>query len=58
MLPRPGDRSSVRQQIEFEKSFWVMCVCGVWPSGAGSLYLEVRKYSMPRLIPDHLKIQY
>ena len=28
MLPRPGDRSSVRQQIEFEKSFWVMCVCG------------------------------
>ena len=58
MLPRPGDRSSVRQQIEFEKSFRVMCVCGVWPSGADSLYLEVRKYSMPRLIPDHLKIQY
>ena len=29
MLPRPGDRSSVRQQIEFEKSFRVMCVWSV-----------------------------
>ena len=48
-------------KLNSKKVLWNvrLLVCGPLPPvNAGSLYLEVRKYSMPGLIRDHLKIQY